>query len=744
MINIAPFGGCGLHNPIGGLRRLHMAESVLGRRMGFYNAPFALSGNANLQLLDFITGKLDIPEWIRRLTYADASHRPTPEQSAVVDEADIVIAEMSTPVEYVFEGFLLNINLFEEVMLQELAGLEEHKKLVSKWRSSLLKGKEEVRAETSAELYKLVPQDTEHQQNLARFIRDTRTRILGADEMTKAIGELRESLGKPMGLILHNFQFMPDGRPVSWPPDFKDQSSEVAKRLGLPVLDFAEFVERQGVGRVMAADRRHWEPRFYPRIAEHIFDFAAKVLGRPSMREQIAATKASERESALDYLEQSESDVTSSANPTHSPSLARYRFDFETGGYLPDVANTVHIVIVLGNAWATGATADQTEKTPVTIGCEHEGHAFTFDEGVRPTGRSVKAFVHLRETVNGTSKETPCSGIADQVIRNCDDRFAEKPTLLFFIVADPAATVTGLGFSPESGLMRGSRQHAQVLHLVKRAGQIASESNKRVEVAAVCLIAGERDVAQRQFNATEFERQLSLLQKQYDSDLRRLTGQGDAIRLLLTQTNRSAKDPFRVAPTLAAQLAVEARNPDVRCVGPSYSVPTEIREKGHGLYPKPSGYRRIGQLFGRFILDDVWGAGRTALYATSHYWVGPKTLRVRFTQPVMIETEDAQVRVSDLGPGAGLVFTDGTPWSPSIEKVSNIQGVEDELEIELTSPPTGPHKRLLIAAVPTVPNSTGNLTGARSAIRSRRPFDQDPLDGVDLYDWACIQDLAVA
>jgi len=65
------------------------------------------------------------------------------------------------------------------------------------------------------------------------------------------------------------------------------------------------------------------------------------------------------------------------------------------------------------------------------------------------------------------------------------------------------------------------------------------------------------------------------------------------------------------------------------------------------------------------------------------------------------------------------------------------------LEIELTSPSIGPRKRLLIAAVPSVKGSTGNLTGARSAIRSRRPFDQDPLDGVDLYDWACTQELAV-
>ena len=741
MINFAPFGGCGLHNPVGSLRRLKVADSVFGQ-MGFQNSPFSLSANANLQLLDFVTGNLDIPECIRRLTYADRSHRPSDAQGAAIHDSDIVLVEMSTPIEYLFDSHLLNINLFEEVMLQELASLAAHKKLISSWRSSLLKGREDVRAETAAQLYQLVPHATEQQENLARFIRDTRTRILDANEMTNALGELRDRLGKPMGLVLHNFQFMPDGRPVSWPPEFKAQSAEVAKRLDMPNLDFAEFVGRHGVGRVMAADRRHWEPRFYPRIAEHLYDFAASVLGRSSMREQIAEVRESERSAAMDYLGQADSKDAKAAGKAHAPSLARYLFDYETAAYLPDTSNTVHVVIVLGNAWANGACADEEDQLPATVGCEHQGHALSFDEGVRPNGKPVRAFVDLHESVVGSSKETPCSGIADQVIRNCDDRFAEKPTMLFFVCSDPASTVAGLGISPEAGLMRGSRQHAQVLRYVQRASQIAAEAGKRAEVVALCLVAGERDVQQKQFNASEFERQLSLLQKQYDCDLRRLTGQADPVRMLVTQTNRTGKDSL-IPPAAAAQLRVELSNPDIRCVGPTYAVPTEIRASGHPLYPKPIGYRRLGQMLGRFILDDIWGPGRSALYATGHYWTDPRTLRLRFTHPVVVETGDSQVRVSDLGPGAGIVFDDGTEWSPKVEQVSSVKGLDDELEIKLSSPSTGFNKRVMIAAIPTVRGSTGNLTGARSAIRSRRPFDHDPLDGVDLYDWACMQELPV-
>lgn len=738
MITFAPFGGCGLNNPLNHLRRLGVGEFVF-RQMGFQATPFALSATANLQLLDFVTGKLEIPQWIRRLMYGDVSHQPTKEQGDKIFACDFVISEMSTPVDYMFEGFVLNINRFEEVMAEELAQLQEHRKLIGTWRQALVKGKDDVRAAAAEEIYGLLRKDSEEQQNLARFVRETTSRILSQDEIAKAAGELRERIGKPMGLVLHNFQFLPDGRAISWPADFKRQMAEVGERLDMPTFDLAPYVQEHGVGRVMAADRRHWEPSYIPRLSEQFYDFAASVLGRPPIKDELARLREEKMASEDDMEDEIEEGAPDSAQ--RAGQLARYEFDYESGGYLPQIDDTVFVVLLLGQSWASGATADATDLVPVTIGSEHKDHALMFDAGIRPGGRAVEKFIDLHESVLGTTRETPCSGIADHIMRHCDARFADKPTILF-ISAASASTLTGAGMTPESGSMRGSQQHRQLLRYVNRARQIAGESGKRVEVLGICFAGGDLEAGQKSSSAALFERQISLLQQQYDSDLRAITGQVQPVRLFVSQTGRSTGGTD-VSPVVVAQLAAQDRNMFVRCAGPTYCFPTEIREKGHPLHAKPLGHRRLGQTFGHFLLQDCWGTGADAMRVTDGYWLNPVTARLRFSQPVAIETSDHQVRVSDLGPGAGINFDDGSAWSPSVREVRTIKGRDYELEIELSGPSSGPHKRFLIAVVPTVRGASGNLQGARSAIRSRRPFDKDPLDGTDLYQWACAQEFNV-
>lgn len=738
MIRFATFGGCGLHNPLNHLRRLDIGQFPF-RRIGFQATPYALSANANLQLLDFVTGETEIPEWIRRLTYGDSSHVPTKEQGERIYDCDIILSEMSTPVEYMFEGFILNINRFEEVMAEELGQLEGERKLIAAWRSALVKGKEEARAETAERLYSLLPRETDDQQKLASFVRGTTSRMLDIDEMTAATGQLRERFGKPMGLVLHNFQFLPDGRPISWPSDFKRQVAEIGSRLDMPTLDLAPIVQKHGVGRAMAADRRHWEPRFYPRLAEGFYDFAADILGRPSMKDKIAAQRVEKRQELNDDFEE-EAETTGGDPRSAGTRVHHYEYDFETGGYLPSIDNTIFVIVLVGQSWATGASADATDLLPVTVGSDHEGCALMFDAGIRPAGRPVGKFVDLRESVRGSTRETPCSGIADHILRQCDARFAQKPELLFVSVALAGVTLSGSGLSPDGGSLRGSQQHRQAMHYVNRARQIAEESARRCEVLAICYVGGDVEVGQKGANASEFERQISLLQQQYDVDLRAITRQDEPIRLFVTQTARSASER-ELSPIAAAQLSVQERNPNVRCAGPLYCFPTEIREKGHPLHGKPLGHRRLGQTLGHFLLEECWGPGRDALRVVRGEWINPAAARLTFSQPIAIETSDAQVRVSDLGPGGGLAFDDGTRWPPSICAIRTIKGHDYDLEVELSSPPTGFTRRFFIAAQSSISGAAGNLLGPRSAIRSRRPFDKDPADGADLYLWACRQEI---
>jgi hypothetical protein len=744
MIRITPFGGCGLHNPLAQLVRRKLAPNFF-REIGFRHTPFALSANANLQLIDFATGQITIPPWIRQLTYVDADHQPNMLQAKRMFSGELAMVEMSTPIEYMFEGYVLNINRFEEVLLNQLTQLKAEKKLISTWRSSLLKGREEIRKESAQALFALIPKDTEASRNLATFVQGTTTRILTTEEMTNSMGLLRERLDIPVGMVLHNFQFMPDGRPVSWPSDFKDNCEGLAKKLNMPTLDFAELVQKEGVARVMAEDRRHWEPDYFPRLSEMMYDFCARILDRPSANELAEKLAVAVRKKRAEIAIISSPPMNRELDKT--PKLVKassreYLFDHRSGGHMPADENAIYMIVILGQSWALGANGDIEGDTAVSSKPAHPGKALMFDLGLRPRTRTVKCFVDLHERSSGSTKETVSSGIADHVLRNCEQRFGKKPKLLFVVVGRGGTNVTGVGMTPDDGLLRGSVQHCEVMDLVAKARDIALKQSARLEVAAICLLQGENE-AGRKANPVDYRRSLSLLQSSYDSDIRRLTGQDEAVRLYLTQTNRGS---FRTeAPEIPmAQLRVQDDNALIRCVGPTYFAPPEVRESGTASHAKAIGYRRIGHMFGAYLLDDMWGAHRSALFVRNTYWINPKTIRLRYSRDVSLEVDNSRINITALGPGLGIDFDDETDWTPTVKSVSLVAGSKCELDVELSAPPTGLRKRILIASRLTGNGGNGCFEGARSGLRSSEPFGKDILDGTDLFDWACQEEIAIA
>jgi len=760
MVAITPFGGCILHNPLGEYYKKNRAVGMFSK-MGFRNTPFSLSANTNHQLIDFLTGSIDIPQWIQSLAYSDGFIQPTAEHGRQIFSGEVALVEMSTPTEYTFEGVLLNINRFEEIILLGLGEYFSERKLIGKWKGALRRAKEDVRQVLAEDIYNSISKDTPERQNIAKFVRETSSRMLSVEEMTKSMADLRDRLGIPVALMLHNFNYMPDGRPVSWPAEFKDNSIEVARRLDIPTLDFAAFVQTEGVGRVLADDRRHWRPSAYAEVGELIHDFCEGIIDRPTFAGSstpLAKRNGSDATRAAFVPAQAVSVPLDSPTPAPvvqrpasgpGPAASRvefaprqmlaeprsYQFDAGSGGQLPEAESTVFAVIVLGGAWANGANSDVEDKV-VSADPEHPSKALMFDTGVRPRGREARVFVDLRERGGGSAKETPCAGIADQVIRNCQTRFGDKPSLLLFSVSRGGTSLSGRGMTDEDGLLRGSSQHREVVRLVAPAREIAMDRGLRLEVAAICLLHGEYE-AGRNVPGSAYRRSVSRLQLQYDADIRALTGQADPVRLYLTQTNRVSNRFDLEIPM--AQLNAKYDNPNVQCVGPVYFATPEVREGGPAAYVSAYGYRRIGQLFGRFLLDDMWGANRDPLRVEEARWVGPKTIRLRYNNPIALEEDDARVNISELGPGRGVDFNDGAPWSPTVESVQPVRGRDFELDVELTAPSTGYAKRLYIAARPTGRGGVGCLEGARSGIRSKDAFDTDPLDGTELFDWACTE-----
>lgn len=416
--------------------------------------------------------------------------------------------EMSTPIEYLYEGFALNINRFEEVTLPALKESGVPPKLVSRWRSALLKNNEETRKELAAEIFVASNGFSEEQQWLRQFIATTISRRVSVERMISDLDQLRSRLNAPLFMVHHNFQYMPDGRPVSWPPDFKEQSLEVARRLGVKALDYAPFVQQHGVSRVMAEDNRHWNPAFYEEISEHLYQFVRASLGGIP----VASVGAK---------------PTSAETSPDTPVL----FDHSTGAHLPLDPDVLLTVITIGQSWALGANGDASDAQPATRAPEHPGRALMFDAGVCPRGRPVSRFVDLAERVAGSSKETPCSGMADQVLRTWNARFGVEPELLFFGAARGGTTLAGIGQTAEDGLLKGSAQHLEVLRLLHSAKEIAARKGKRLRVIAICLAQGEADHGLKT-SYRDYQRRLVLLRQAYDADIRAITGQAEHTPLL--------------------------------------------------------------------------------------------------------------------------------------------------------------------------------------------------------------------
>lgn len=294
MLTYMSLGGCPLNNPLLSLIRRKLARSV-HVEMGFRRTPVSLSSGGAVQLVDFSLGKIEIPRWVRGMCYGDPNTVPTRAQSARHTAADVVMIEMSTPIEFVFDGFVLNQNRFREVIV---APLHRHgdaaRKLANRWANEgLQKQNEEVRVATSTALLDLLPSDTAEDKLLRETVERTHGRHVREKEIHAGLKQVVETLNKPTAVVLHNYSYMPDGRPVIWPSDFKDNSLAAAERLGLPCYDPADVVKRHWGKDVMMADMRHYSRWFNLVIADEYLRLAqiiepALILGHDFERRLVA------------------------------------------------------------------------------------------------------------------------------------------------------------------------------------------------------------------------------------------------------------------------------------------------------------------------------------------------------------------------------------------------------------------------------------------------------------------------
>ncbi len=400
----------------------------------------------------------------------------------------------------------------------------------------------------------------------------------------------------------------------------------------------------------------------------------------------------------------------------------------------PDVIN---MVLVLGGAWALGANGDPND-TPATPQPEHPDHALMFNVGPVPRGRPVTKFVGLHERIQGSTRETPCSGVAAALMRRCQEEFGRKPQVVFVAVGVGGTTLSGADQSDSHGLMRGSQQHNECHRLVLEAARVAAAQGRRLRVLAVCLAHGESDIGQTSME--NYRRGIVELRRTLDEDLRPVTNQTDSILMLTYQTNRGSHR-LGVLPVIPlAQLRAGEIDPLVQCVGPVYCNDGETHPSGRrSAHLTSRGYRHVGLQFGRYLFDHLAGRLLQPLRAIACRWGFGPTLELDYSDPIALELDNSVINLSDLGPGLGIDFFDGSHTSPRIEAVLLSTESPSRLEIHLSHIPAGPTPRLFIASRLTGKFGCGRLEGARSGVRSREVLEIDPQDGQKIYKWACTE-----
>jgi len=234
-----------------------------------------------LQLVRMTRGEISIPPVVRDLCYTTPPAAMPANANAVLANADILLIEMSTPIEIYFGDFILNQNWLREYLKNQFTPLgEEAPSVALRWLGALQKGDDDGASQRAAELRELLSAAGRKDELLVEIISEARRRHVHVPEMMSALREVQQAISLPAGIILHNFRYLEDGRPFIWPAGFKAECETVARELGIPTYDPAPTVVKFGVSAAMAADLRHYSMEFYEFMADEYVAFASTILGR--------------------------------------------------------------------------------------------------------------------------------------------------------------------------------------------------------------------------------------------------------------------------------------------------------------------------------------------------------------------------------------------------------------------------------------------------------------------------------
>jgi len=269
-LNVLLFGGCLLRRPVRSVPDL--AAKLNPAKYG--DIKVVHSFGEMVQVVEFLRGRREVPQELRRLTGISSRLVPLPDARDFSD-LDLALIEPASPVEMSFRGIAINRGRIQSEVLRPIESQSrEAARLCQKWmRIGILGMNDTIRTKLGAELMALVPDDEDHEFRRA-VLSETRAE---KSDLTGGFRTMRELLGCPIGAVVFIFRYMPDGRPVSFPAGAREEVIAAAGGLDLPIFEPTSMVREYGVAAALEKDSRHYTRTFLPIIGGAIVEFAQAI-----------------------------------------------------------------------------------------------------------------------------------------------------------------------------------------------------------------------------------------------------------------------------------------------------------------------------------------------------------------------------------------------------------------------------------------------------------------------------------
>lgn len=271
-LNTILLGGCLTRWP---LNRTQAAAGRLALEK-YSRVPEMHTFGEMFQVVEILRGQKTLPSEVRALAHVSPLLRAVPGADDFAD-VDVVLLEPASTVEMEFRGFIVNrFGIMERVRRHVDETDKPAKMALAAWMRYGLVGLDEAaRVKAAKKLVPFILGNSEKSELARAVVRETRSY---PSDIPGGFRRMRELFCCPIGVAHYVFRYMPDGRPVIYPPGLRERVLEAAGDL--PIFDPIGVVTGYGVEAALDSALSHYSPEFMPVIGTALVEFIESVHRR--------------------------------------------------------------------------------------------------------------------------------------------------------------------------------------------------------------------------------------------------------------------------------------------------------------------------------------------------------------------------------------------------------------------------------------------------------------------------------